>query len=167
MNALQRLTRLAAPFALVTIAAFTGNASAAPLNDDAVSALNAALDDEYHAEAIYNAVISKFGALRPFVNIIRAEQQHQAMLVDLFKTYDLAVPANSYLNGEKPLGEIPASVAESCAVGVTAEIANRDLYNEQLLPKVAGYGDITTVFEALRDASEFNHLPAFERCANR
>ncbi|HEY8594415.1 MAG TPA: DUF2202 domain-containing protein [Devosiaceae bacterium] len=167
MNALQRLNRLAAPFALVAMTVFSGNASAAPLTDDARSALNAALDDEYHAEAVYSAVIEKFGAVRPFVNIIRAEQQHQAMLMDLFTSYGLEVPANPYLTGEKPLAQIPASIAESCAVGVAAEIANRDLYNVQLLPKVAGYGDITAVLEALRDASEFNHLPAFQRCANR
>ena len=39
----------------------------------------AALDDEYRAEAIYDAVMQKFGEVRPFINIIEAERRHAAM----------------------------------------------------------------------------------------
>jgi AcrR family transcriptional regulator len=57
----------------------------------------------------------------------------------------------------------------SFVVGVVteAEIANRDLYDRQLLPAVAAYSDITLVMQRLRDASENNHLPAFQRCVSR
>jgi hypothetical protein len=31
---------------------------------------------------------------------------------------------------------------------------------------VTEYPDITGVLQALRDASEYQHLPAFQKCAN-
>jgi hypothetical protein len=59
------------------------------------------------------------------------------------------------------------TLSDACKIGVGAEIANRDLYDGNLLPAVAAYPDITRVMQRLRDASEVNHLPAFQRCANR
>ena len=35
-----------------------------------------AINDEYHARAFYNAVIDKFGEIRPFSNIVQAETRH-------------------------------------------------------------------------------------------
>lgn len=148
----------------VTVAMVTG-ASAASLSDDAKYALGAALDDEYHAEAVYNAVIASFGPVRPFSNIVRAEQRHQSMLIDLYQRYGIEVPANPYESGQKSVGTVPATLSEACQVGVSAEIANRDLYSKDLLPKVTQYPVITAVFMALSGASEYQHLPAFQRCA--
>jgi hypothetical protein len=137
------------------------------LTPAAEAALGSALQDERHAEAFYAAVMAKFGDARPFVNIIEAERQHQALLIGLYETYGLAVPENGYATGALDAPAAPETLAEACKIGVDAEIANRDLYDGNLLPAVAAYPDITLVMQRLRDASEENHLPAFQRCANR
>jgi len=142
-----------------------GPALAADLSDAGKDAVLRALDDEYHAEAVYAATLAAFGDVRPFSNIIEAERKHQAALLGLMDTYGIPVPANGYLTGEKPLRALPATLAEVCAVGVEAEIENARLYDEDLLPAVAGHADIIRVFTNLRDASIDKHLPAFERCA--
>ncbi|MCB1489785.1 MAG: DUF2202 domain-containing protein [Bauldia sp.] len=131
------------------------------------TAIDEALDDEFRAEAFYAAVIAAHGDIRPFVNIIEAEKRHAAMLDAVLTTYGLAAPANPYLDGTKPALEAPATIAEACKAGVAAEIANRDLYDDNLIPAAAGYPDVIAVFEALRDASQNNHLPAFQRCVAR
>jgi hypothetical protein len=149
-----------------------GMVAAAPawaqtLTPDAEAALGSALQDERQAEAFYEAVIAKFGDVRPFSNIINAERKHEAMLIDLYKTYNIAVPDNGYVTGTLAKPVAPETLAEACKIGVEAEIANRDLYDGKLLPAVAANPDITLVMKRLRDASENNHLPAFQRCANR
>ena len=134
---------------------------ATPLTDREIAGLVRALDDEYRAYAIYGQVIADFGQVQPFVNIQRAEAQHSAALIRLFNTYSLPVPENSWL------GNVPRSttLTEACAAGVTAEIANRDLYTE--LFTTTARADILTVYRSLQRASEQQHLPAFQRCAAR
>ena len=111
--------------------------------------------------------MAKFGDVRPFSNIINAERQHEAMLIDLYETYGVAVPENGYATGALAAPVAPETLVDACKIGVEAEIANRDLYDGNLLPAVAAYPDITLVMQRLRDASEENHLPAFQRCVNR
>jgi hypothetical protein len=137
------------------------------LTPDAEAALGAALQDERHAEAFYAAVTAKFGDARPFSNIIEAERQHESMLIGLYETYGVAIPENGYATGALEAPAAPETLRGACKIGVEAEIANRDLYDVNLLPAVAAYPDITFVMQRLRDASEENHLPAFQRCANR
>lgn len=128
---------------------------------DVIAALNAGLQDEYHAYAVYQAVIDQFGAVRPFTSIQAAEASHIDALAFLFERYGLAVPDAA------PLTDVPvfASVTDACATGAAAEIANFALYDSWIATTQA-YPDIAQIFQALRDASEFNHLPAFERCAS-
>lgn len=130
------------------------------LSDEAKSAVLAAIDDEYKAHATYSAVIEKFGSVRPFIMIIRAEEQHIAALKAILDKYGVATPSDAWS------GKVVASdtVAAACQVGVDAEIANAALYRNDLLPKVTAYPDITTVFTNLMNASQNMHLPAFERC---
>jgi len=137
------------------------------LTPEAVTALASALQDERHAEAFYSAVLAKFGDVKPFSNIIEAERRHEGMLLDLYKTYGIAIPENGYANGTVKAPDAPATLVDACKNGVDAEIANRDLYDKQLLPAVSAYPDITSVMQRLRDASENNHLPAFQRCVSR
>jgi len=137
------------------------------LTPDAEAALGSALQDERHAEAFYSAVIAKFGDARPFSNIIEAERQHEAMLIGLYETYGVALPENGYATGALVAPAAPETLVDACKIGVEAEIANRDLYDGNLLPAVEAYPDITLVMQRLRDASEENHLPAFQRCAHR
>jgi predicted nucleic acid-binding protein len=140
-------------------------AVAGGLTDPQHAAALAALDDEYKAWTVYEVVMSEFGRVKPFSNIQRAESQHIAALSAVLSAEGYEVPANPYVSGEKPKPVAPGSLAEACAIGVEAEIANAALYDDTLLPAVAGHAELTRVFTNLRDASENNHLPAFRRCA--
>lgn len=125
-----------------------------------IDAISAGIQDEYQAYAIYQAVIDQLGAVRPFTSIQAAEAKHIEALSFIFTRYGLPVPQ------PQPLDDMPqfATLAEACTVGAQAEIANAALY-DQWLAAVQDYPDITQVFTALRDASQMQHLPAFERCA--
>lgn len=130
------------------------------LSQEVQVALDEALNDEYKALATYEAVIDKFGFVRPFAMIKGAEEQHIASLVALYDKYGLTTPDNSWLGKIT----VPDTLTEACQVGVEAEIANAALYQDELLPVVADYEDISAVFKSLMTASEENHLPAFEKC---
>ncbi|MCA9903945.1 MAG: hypothetical protein KC547_08815 [Anaerolineae bacterium] len=131
------------------------------LTDDVIAAMTAGLMDEYHAYAVYDSVIAQFGAIAPFVNIQQSEAQHIAAWEYLFDRYGLVVPA-------APDFAVPtfASLTDACQAAADAEIANFDLY-DQMMVTLADYPDMVQVVTALRNASEFQHLPAFEQCAAR
>ena len=123
-------------------------------------ALVEALQDEYKARATYNIVISKFGQIRPFVNIIDSEQRHIQALITLFRKYNFSITADEWGDKIKP----PASILEACEKGVQGEIENREMY-QRLLNLTQEYPDVQRVFLNLQRASQENHLPAFQRCA--
>lgn len=116
--------------------------------------------DEQHAYAVYESVMAQFGEVAPFVSIQKAEVQHSAAWEFLFDRYGIATPA-------VPSFEVPAfaTTADACAVAAAAEIANFELY-DTMMTAFADYPDIYQIALALRNASEFNHLPAFEACAS-
>ncbi len=130
------------------------------LSVNAQKALEDAINDEYKAFSTYQAVINKLGPVRPFSMIIRAEEQHIALLKALFDKYGIKIPVNSWI------GTItaPVTLKEACQMGVDAEIANANLYKIQLLSIVKNNTDILAVFMNLMNASEQKHLVAFERC---
>lgn len=125
-------------------------------------ALRAVLNDEYRAEATYEAVMARFGEVRPFVNIIRAEQRHSERVRAEMARLGLDVTSTNPF-----LGTItaPATLVDACAQGVTAERENIALYDE-ILPRLEDQ-QVRTVLTALQRASRDNHLPAFERCVAR
>ncbi|MEC8220762.1 MAG: DUF2202 domain-containing protein [Nanoarchaeota archaeon] len=129
------------------------------LSQGEIDALYLALSDEYKAEATYLQVIEDFGEVKPFTNIMAAEQKHAEKLIVLLEKYDLDIPQNTYI------GTIESydSVQEACSVGVKAEIENVELY-DQLLSSTERE-DILRVYRALQRASQENHLPAFENCS--
>lgn len=131
------------------------------LNEKEVDALLLALNDEYHAWAVYDRVNKDFNDPRPFSNIQKAEGRHIDQLKLVFQNYDLPFPENRWL-GE---AEGFKSLREACEAGIAGEIANRDLYTE--LFESTEREDIITVYKALQSASEENHLPAFERCSGK
>ncbi len=135
-----------------------------PLSAAAAAALDEALADERHALSTYEAAMARFGPIRPFVNIARAEARHIEALTVLYERYGATMPDPAAAVAPASL---PDNLAELCAQGVEAEIANIALYDERLLPAVAAYRDIAAVMIRLRDASRDNHLPAFRRCAGR
>ena len=125
-------------------------------------ALNAALDDEYKARATYRKVIKAWGEIRPFVNIVEAEERHIQVLLPLFEQYEFPLPDDPW----PARVTLPASVLDACQTGVEAEIENAELYN-RLLEMARDYPDVQAVFRQLQRAAQENHLPAFQRCVER
>ncbi|MEZ5921326.1 MAG: DUF2202 domain-containing protein [Parvularculaceae bacterium] len=139
-------------------------AEPAPTTPAVKQALDEALADERKAHASYKAIIDRFGEVRPFSNIVHAEQRHIDALLPLYARYGLTPPADETV--------VPAEVYTEdllglCKIGVAAEIENVRLYDKKLLPAVAAYPDIAEVMRRLRDASNDKHLPAFQRCVDR
>lgn len=127
---------------------------------DLEKALIVAINDEYKAWSTYKAVTEKFGNVRPFSNIIGAEEQHIASLKILFEKYGLAVPENAWEGKITLQGDL----SDVCAVAYQAEIDNYKLYEDKLVPEVSDYVDVIAVFENLASASKNKHLPAFAKC---
>ena len=130
------------------------------LNEDEVKGLLLALNDEYHAWAVYDQVLQDFGDVNPFTNIIGAEAMHISALEGVMNTYGVPIPENLWI-GNAPSFD---STQEACAVGVEAEIANAALYDA--INSSTDREDILTVYNSLQQASLQQHLPAFENCAS-
>ncbi|WP_051921112.1 ferritin-like domain-containing protein [Porticoccus hydrocarbonoclasticus] len=131
------------------------------LTEVEIHALNEALDDEYHSWATYDQVIADFGEVRPFSNIREAEARHIEALCTLFSLYGLTVPENPWPGKV----ERYASLQAACEAGVSAEIANGEMY-ERLIGS-SQRPNIVMVLRNLQEASQQRHLPAFQRCAQR
>jgi len=121
-----------------------------------------AINDEYKARATYRQIISKFGEIRPFINIVEAESRHIEALLPLFDKYGVAVPEDHWNSRI----EAPQSILEACRVGVDAENKNAEMY-DRLLKLTVDYPDVQRVLMQLQRASAENHLPAFQRCVER
>ncbi|MBU1145243.1 MAG: DUF2202 domain-containing protein [Firmicutes bacterium] len=119
--------------------------------------LNYALQDEYLARAEYLAIIETYGEIRPFTNVILAEETHINLLLPLFETYGVTATIDNSAN----YVVIPESITAAYATGIDAEQANITMY-ETFLAQTDLPDDIKNVFTYLRDAS-MNHLNAFEK----
>ncbi|WP_442600049.1 DUF2202 domain-containing protein [Neobacillus sp. D3-1R] len=120
-------------------------------------ALTYAIQDEYLAQARYDAIIAKFGSKRPFTNIKSAEQRHISALLTLFKKYNVKVPVDN----AKQYSKEPGSLKEAFQAGVEGEVDNIAMYNKLgSLPNLPQ--DVKAVMKQLGDASQ-NHLAAFKR----
>jgi hypothetical protein len=141
--------------------AMTSAPSEDPLTPGELAGLLAALDDEYKARAVYAQVLADFGVVRPFANIVEAEQRHIDALVRLFDRYGVDVPIDPWP------GRVPryGSLSEACRAGVDAEIDNAALYDRLLTSTTRG--DVLETYRDLQRASQENHLPAFRRCSER
>ncbi|MBB4285312.1 ferritin-like domain-containing protein [Roseospira goensis] len=125
------------------------------------AALEDALDDEYRAEAVYEAAIAAFGPVRPFVQIVEAERRHVDALLQLFERYGFEPPPNRW----RGRVDRPTDMRDACQAAARAEQDSAALY-DRLIASVTE-DDVRAVFARLRDASQVRHLPAFERCADR
>jgi hypothetical protein len=123
--------------------------------------LTYAMEDEYMAQAEYQAIMATYGANAPFANTVRAEATHIVLLQQLFASYGIALPENT----AAAKTTVPATLPEAYQAGIAAENANIAMYDAFLaqadLPK-----DVSDTFEALRNASR-NHLAAFTRNSER
>lgn len=126
-----------------------------------IEALSEALDDEYKARATYRKVIECFGPVRPFVNIVEAEDRHVAALLAQFRRLGATPPEDTWATRVKA----PDSVEQACAEAVQAEIENDATYS-RLLEQVTD-AQAQSVMLRLQDASRNQHLPAFRRCLER
>jgi len=131
------------------------------VDEKTIGALREALDDEYKARATYQSVIDRFGPVRPFVNIIEAEERHANALLRLFERFGIEPPKDRWA-GQVPA---PSSLAEACKAGVEAEIENAAMY-ARLLAQVSD-ARVRDVLTRLQQASQQRHLPAFRRSAER
>jgi hypothetical protein len=119
-----------------------------------------AAQDEYLARGEYVAIMGKFGTMRPFSNIMQAEETHLAWLKDAYADYKIAFPTDA----SSAHLHIPASLLEAYKTGVQAEIDNIAMYDRFLataLVQSAENKDLKVLFTNLRNASE-NHLRAFQ-----
>ena len=136
----------------------TGYGSAGALKDTELTLadmLTYAMQDETIARAEYAAILDSYGSVRPFTNIIRAEESHILALQPLFEAYGIAVPAD---DSASLVTTVP-SLTEAYQTGVSAEVNNIAMYEtflDQNLPD-----NVRAVFESLMRASE-NHLRAFQ-----
>ncbi|HHJ38912.1 MAG: hypothetical protein AXA67_10535 [Methylothermaceae bacteria B42] len=132
------------------------------MNEKLASILNEAIQDEYKARALYRKVIEKFGEVRPFCNIVEAENRHIQALLPLFERYGLPVPPDEWASKL----EAPSTLLDACRQGVEAEIENMAMYT-RLLEQSEGFPEVQMVLRELQRASKENHLPAFQRCVER
>lgn len=124
-------------------------------------AMNFAIQDEYLARAEYQEIIAHYGSVKPFTNILQAEEQHISRLVTLYQQLKLPLPVDN----AKDHVMLPSSIREAMSTGVTAEIDNIAMYDRFLtMPQIndAAYTEVKQLFIALRDASK-KHLRAFEK----
>ncbi|MGM0560450.1 MAG: ferritin-like domain-containing protein [Pseudomonadota bacterium] len=126
-----------------------------------IDAMKEALEDEYLARATYQKVIETFGPVRPFVNIVEAEDRHAKALLALFAKYGIEPPQDTWPERVK----VPTNLAEACRAGVEAEIENQAMY-ERLLKDI-DEPEVLAVMQRLQQASQERHLPAFQRCLER
>lgn len=131
-----------------------------PNNEQAIvsQVLRIAVYDEFRAYETYTAIINKFGAVQPFVNIKEAEARHYSALIPLLEKYGVEVPINNWANKI----EVPNSIIEACELGVAGEIQNIAMYDNLL--QYTQELDIKDVLFKLQAASFNNHLPAFRNC---
>lgn len=119
-----------------------------------------AINDEYHARAFYHAVMDKFGEIRPFNNIVRAENRHVERWNQLFTKYGLPIPEDSFAGKV----EAPETLKAACQMAIEGEIANVQMYDHFLA--FVQESDLRDTFTQLRYVSQHKHKVAFERCLN-
>lgn len=122
--------------------------------------LTVLINDEYKARAEYVAISDEFGVQEPFTSLIVAETSHADALANLFDKYGLDVPEDT---GEDYV-VMPDSLQEAYEIGVQAEIANAQLYEDYLSQDLPA--NVEQVLTNLMDASLDNHLITFEAYAS-
>ena len=120
-------------------------------------ALDAAYTDEFTAYSRYKSVVTQFGPVRPFNNLLNAEERHLAILGQQYTQFGWNVPVRDI----RPLRTF-TSIQNACDVSVIEERKNVDLYDRLLLEVTNP--SLQDVFLYLRNASFERHIPALQRC---
>lgn len=120
-----------------------------------------AIQDEYLAHREYELIIEKFGNIKPFINIIKAESQHIKMLSVIYENRGLTLPEDTTAK----IVSAPMSLHDALQAGVQAEIDNIAMYQAFLDKPVLSKpenSEVKTLFKNLMNASK-KHLSAFQR----
>lgn len=131
----------------------------APVTAAVLEMMSSALQDEYHAQAVYQGVLDDLGPVFPFTNVVRAEQSHAASVTQLFTGRGVTPPVSAWSVANVPHFQ---SLAQACSAAAEAEVANIALYDRYLAADLPL--DVRNVFSNNRAASVNGHLPAFTRC---
>lgn len=126
-----------------------------------IEPLREALEDEYKARATYRKVIEVFGPVRPFLNIVEAEERHAQALLRQCERLGVRPPEDTWQGRVAT----PRSLTEACEGAVHAQIDNAAMY-ERLIVQVSD-PVVRRVMQRLEEASQKRHLPAFKRCLSR
>ena len=147
--------------AIAASATLTNATANTKLDNQTQQAMIDSINDEYQARAFYNAVIKKFGEVRPFSNIVHAEDRHVNLWKTIFTQYRLPIPPDKFAGKV----DVPDTLQAACQAGVKAEIANVAMYDRFLT--FIQQPDLRVAFNQLRQVSQERHLPAFQRCGGR
>lgn len=120
-------------------------------------ALISAIEDERQAQAYYAAVVARFGQVRPYTQLVKAEGRHEEILVRYCEQNGIEVPANQWATPTMPL---PATLEEVRQQSLAREVKNVEMYDEFL--KTIKTPALVTIFENLRSASLDHHIPALK-----
>lgn len=128
------------------------------MNADTRAALDEALQGEYESHASYRAVLAAFGNLRPFDEIVEAQERHVQALLRIYAGHEVDAPADPWAGRI----EAPATLEDAYRRGIERARANDAMY-ARILGRVDD-ANIRVVMSQLREAARARHLPAFERC---
>ncbi|MGP0593065.1 ferritin-like domain-containing protein [Nitrospira sp. T9] len=131
------------------------------IDDNTKAMIIEALIDEYKARASYRLVLNTFGEIRPFRNIVEAEETHAQALELLCAHFGIPLPKDDWEGKLEP----PSSVFEACQASVQGERDNIAMYERFL--RQTKVPEVRALFQRLQAASRQHHLPAFERCVAR
>jgi len=128
-----------------------------PLSTEEESGLEEAILEEWGALQTYLSMDEQLGGQTVFAEIAASEQRHLDTLVRQAEKYGVQIPELMVI---EPVTF--ASEQDACAMGVAAEIADADLYDEIMAD--TDRQDLLRVYSNLQRASLEQHLPVFEAC---
>lgn len=138
---------------------------------DLKTTLQTALDDERQARALYEAVMLKFGEVRPFSNIVHAESMHMKLVNDMMTKYEFNPEPDKFARKPKETREafiarleVPATFAAALRKAASLEKQQGPFYDR--LSREAPE-DVKALFARLKADSLDRHLAAFERSLGR
>ncbi len=128
-------------------------------------ALMVAYVSERRAEVSSLAALARYGEAGPFGKLAKAERRHAAAVAMLLKAYGLKAPESMCISQEIADAELPDDPDAACGQRAGEEAKLVRIFEERLMPAVAGNPGLTAVFAELRDAARNRHLPALLRGA--
>ena len=119
--------------------------------------LQFAIDDEYLARSEYLSVLDSFGQIRPFVNIVRAEERHIDLIIPLFIDRGWDVPVDNSRDKVLGVDTLAAAFVQAQAIETDNIAMYEHFLQQEDLPE-----DVEFVFSRLLAASK-KHLISFQR----